>query len=126
LIESVNNYVSLGLSAIALIIALFALFKNFQQKKENEKLLRHMMRELSSSSSGAVGMGRRLMAMEKKLAAGATVNRQKIDYQDEETFKPYSEAVQLFKMGMTSEEVSKRCGLSRAEASLLEMMHKIN
>jgi uncharacterized protein YoxC len=121
--NSILLIVSLSMSAVALVIAVISLLYVRKQKKDNQTLLRHMMRELSASSNGAVGMGQRLLAMEKKLESNVTANRQKMDYQNDDTFKPYSEAIQLLKMGVSTEEVSTRCGLSRAETSLLEMMH---
>jgi hypothetical protein len=63
------------------------------------------------------------MAMEKRIQAGSQKS-EKIDYYQDEEFQPYSQAAQLFKMGLDSEEVARRCGLSRAEASLLEVMQK--
>jgi hypothetical protein len=81
------------------------------------------MRDLAASNSGSVGMGQRLMAMEKRLQSGPQKS-EKIDYYNDEEFQPYSQAAQLFKMGIECDEVARRCGLSRAEASLLEMMQK--
>jgi hypothetical protein len=81
------------------------------------------MREVAASSSGSVGMGQRLLAMEKRLQSEAK-KPEKIDYYNDDEFQPYSQAAQMFKMGMDCDEVARRCGLSRAEASLLEMMQK--
>ncbi len=82
------------------------------------------MREVAASSSGSVGMGQRLLAMEKRLQANATKPAEKSDYYNDDEFQSYSQAAQMFKMGMDCDEVARRCGLSRAEASLLEMMQK--
>lgn len=114
---------SLTISALALLVALISLGKSRKQANETEKLLERLTREVTASNHGTVGMGQRLMAMEKRLQA----NKQKpgkIDYYQDEEFQPYSQAAQLFKMGLDSEEVARRCGLSRAEASLLEVMQK--
>ena len=111
-------------SVFALVIALFGLKLVRQQAGENEKLIQKLMREVAASSSGSVGMGQRLLAMEKRLQANATKPPEKIDYYNDDEFQPYSQAAQMFKMGMDCDEVARRCGLSRAEASLLEMMQK--
>jgi uncharacterized protein YoxC len=113
-----------GVSVIALIVALHSLQRVRQQAGENEKLIQKLMREVAASSSGSVGMGQRLLAMEKRLQADATKQSEKIDYYNDDEFQPYSQAAQMFKMGMDCDEVARRCGLSRAEASLLEMMQK--
>ncbi|MDF3012345.1 MAG: hypothetical protein K0Q78_549 [Cellvibrio sp.] len=111
-------------SVLALVVALLSLQRVRQQAGENEKLVQKLMREVAASSSGSVGMGQRLLAMEKRLQANATKQSEKIDYYNDDEFQPYSQAAQMFKMGMDCDEVARRCGLSRAEASLLEMMQK--
>lgn len=111
-------------SVLALMVALFSLQRVRQQAGENEKLIQKLIREVAASSSGSVGMGQRLLAMEKRLQANATKSPEKIDYYNDDEFQPYSQAAQMFKMGMDCDEVARRCGLSRAEASLLEMMQK--
>jgi uncharacterized protein YoxC len=111
-------------SVFALAISLHSLQRVRQQAGENEKLIQKLMREVAASSSGSVGMGQRLLAMEKRLQANANKQPEKIDYYNDDEFQPYSQAAQMFKMGMDCDEVARRCGLSRAEASLLEMMQK--
>ncbi|MCE3251556.1 MAG: hypothetical protein K0Q67_566 [Cellvibrio sp.] len=111
-------------SVLALVVALLSLQRVRQQAGANEKLVQKLMREVAASSSGSVGMGQRLLAMEKRLQANATKQSEKIDYYNDDEFQPYSQAAQMFKMGMDCDEVARRCGLSRAEASLLEMMQK--
>lgn len=111
-------------SVIALVIAILSLKHVRRQADANEKLVQKMMREVAASSSGSVGMGQRLLAMEKRLQASETKPAEKIDYYNDDEFQSYSQAAQMFKMGMDCDEVARRCGLSRAEASLLEMMQK--
>lgn len=111
-------------SVIALVVAVLSLKHVRRQADANEKLIQKLMREVAVSSSGSVGMGQRLLAMEKRLQTSATKQPEKIDYYNDDEFQPYSQAAQMFKMGMDCDEVARRCGLSRAEASLLEMMQK--
>ena len=113
-----------GVSGLALIVALHSLQRVRQQAGDNEKLIQKLMHEVAASSSGSVGMGQRLLAMEKRLQDDASKQTEKIDYYNDDEFQPYSQAAQMFKMGLDCDEVARRCGLSRAEASLLEMMQK--
>ena len=113
--------ISLLLSVVALVVALKSLARTRAQQAETEKLFQKFAKDLAASSSGSVGMGQRLLAMEKHLQAAAQ-SPQKIDYYNDDDFQPYSQAAQLFKMGLDAEEVARRCGLSRAEASLIQMM----
>ena len=114
---------SLLMSVAALLVALVSLGKTRKQAQDNQKLLERLTREVAASNNGTVGMGQRLMAMEKRLQTGLQ-KTEKIDLHQDEEFKSYTDAAQLFKMGFDAEEVARRCGLSRAEASLLEVMQK--
>lgn len=114
---------SLAISLIALVFSFISLRRVRQQNSKTEKLIHKLMRDIAASSNGSVGMGQRLLAMEKRLQSD-TKKPEKIDYYNDDEFQPYSQAAQMFKMGMDCDEVARRCGLSRAEASLLEMMQK--
>jgi Protein of unknown function (DUF2802) len=114
---------SLAFSLLALIIAMISLKSSRKQASESEKLLQKLMREIAASNSGSVGMGQRLLAMEKRLQTSQKQS-EKIDVYNDDEFQPYSQAAQMFQMGLDADEVARRCGLSRAEASLLEVMQK--
>jgi Flp pilus assembly protein TadB len=111
-------------SVVALAVALLSWRHVRRQADANEKLIQKLMREVAAASSGSIGMGQRLLAMEKRLQTSSSKAPEKIDYYNDCEFQPYSQAAQMFKMGMACDEVALRCGLSRAEASLLEMMQK--
>lgn len=122
-ILEIGLLISLIISCLAMVIAFICLKRVQQQAQTTEKLLQKIMRDIAASTSGSVGMGQRLIAMEKRLQT-QDKQAEKIDYYNDEEFQPYSQAAQLFKMGIDCDEVARRCGLSRAEASLLEMMQK--
>jgi len=114
---------SLALSLLALILALVSLKSSRRQADNTDKLLQKLMRDITASNSGSVGMGQRLIAMEKRLQ-NSQKQSEKIDVYNDDEFQSYSQAAQLFQMGLDADEVARRCGLSRAEASLLEVMQK--
>lgn len=109
---------SLVLSVVAIVVALVALRASHRQLDQVRSSHRRLESELAVSNSAAIGMGNRLIAMEKRLAQGAG------GAPDAPTEQPYTEANQLFRMGVSVEEVARRCGLSRAEASLLQAMQE--
>lgn len=113
---------SLLIGVVALVVAFKSLKVARAQQDNTEKLIQKLTRDLAVSNSGSVGMGQRLLAMEKRLQEEPQKSDHKIDYYNDEDFQPYSQAAQLFKMGLDAEEVARRCGLSRAEASLIQMM----
>ena len=118
---TIGLIVSLLFSVIALAVALKSLSLARKHESQTEKTFHRLAREVAASNTGSVGMGQRLLAMEKRLQAAPQTTK-KIDYYNDEDFQPYSQAAQLFKMGLDCEEVARRCGLSRAEASLIQMM----
>ncbi len=114
---------SLLVSLVALLVAGVALSRVRRQLEDARRLQEDIARQLALANSGSVGMGQRLLAMEKRLRESA-VEASPAQQDDDDDFKAYAQAAQLFKLGISSEEVAQRCGLSRAEASLMEMMHK--
>lgn len=109
------------LGVVALVVALKSLRIARAQQANTELLIQKLTRDLALSNSGSVGMGQRLLAMEKRLQEPQKDDK-KIDHYNDEDFQSYSQAAQLFKLGLDAEEVARRCGLSRAEASLIQMM----
>jgi len=111
------------MSCTAVFIAVRVVSTVRKQAEENKKLYQRLVRDVSAVNSGSVGVGQRLLAMEKRLQ-NEEQKQQPVDLKADEEFQAYADAAQLFKMGFSSEEVASRCGLSRAEASLMEMMQK--
>lgn len=109
---------SLALGVVALCLSLLALRASHKELRRVRGSHRRLENELAVANSAAIGMGHRLLAMEKR------VNRGEADTPGEpaESDAPYTEAQQLFGMGESVETVVERCGLSHAEASLLQAM----
>lgn len=120
----VGLLVSLLCSVIALAIAVKGLSVARLQQARTEKIAERLASEIALATTGAVNMGQRLIAIEKRLYAEppvATITPRAAE-NDEEEFEPYSQAAELFKAGLDCDEVVRRCGLSRAEVSLIQMM----
>lgn len=106
---------------LALLLSLWALRSSRRAGVELSRQCARLERELASVNSAAIGMGQRLIALEKRLAkaepgAGAfPMDNSGADF-------PYSQANHLLEQGLDVEEVARRCGLSRAEVSLLGAM----
>lgn len=120
----VGLLVSLLCSLIALVIAIKGLSVARQQQVQTEKILARLSSEIALATTGAVNMGQRLIAIEKRLYAEPVIApaAPKSAETDDEEFEPYSQAAELFKAGLGCDEVARRCGLSRAEVSLIQMM----
>ena len=109
------------------VIALFVALKTFsvvrKQFTYTEKMTEKLAREIGLSTTSSVSMGQRLLAVERRLQIESlqTNKTQSSDGVDNEE-QAYSQAAELFKLGVECDEVARRCGLSRAEASLIQMM----
>lgn len=114
---------SLTLSVLALWAAWTALRASRHQVDQVRASHRRLENELAVANSAAIGMGNRLIAMEKRVAQGGGPPTPGADTAQD---LPYTEANQLFRMGVDVDEVARRCGLSRAEASLLQAMQEHN
>ncbi|WP_339615303.1 DUF2802 domain-containing protein [uncultured Gilvimarinus sp.] len=105
-----------GVAVFALLLAFTALVKIKRAQQQSQQALQKFERELALLQSGAVGMGQRILAMESQ-------KNTQIDTSSGDTrLKPYSEATHLLSLGVDRDEVANRCGLSRAEASLLDAL----
>lgn len=119
----VGLLVSLLCSVIALAIAVKGLSVARLQNAQTQKIAERLSSEIALATIGAVNMGQRLIAIEKRLyAEPAVASLPPKAAADDEDFEPYSQAAELFKAGLDCDEVVRRCGLSRAEVSLIQMM----
>ena len=120
-------WLAVGLSVVVSLLALWLAALSFRASHRQLDRMRHSQKRLESelavSNSAAIGMGNRLLAMEKRVTAHREAGGGSAASDGE---LPYTEASQLFQMGHDAEEVARRCGLSRAEASLLQTMQEHN
>ena len=108
------------LSLVALVASILALNVSRERVRRVKQSQKRLESELALANSAAIGMGNRLLNMEKRLQQGGSGLGAGADDED----LPYTQASQLFAMGLSVEEVGQRCGLSRAEASLLQAMQE--
>ena len=112
-------------SLVSMVVALACYLRLRKQAGLTARLFQRLEHELQMSNTGAIGMGKRLMALESQLqsaeasspaAAIAPVSAPaSID-------SGLSDAASLLKAGLQPEEVARRCGISLAEASLMQLM----
>lgn len=78
--------------------------------------------EVSALNAGAIGLGERLLKIER----GLNALRQRLEQIElnEQGSSTYSQAINLVKRGTTAQELMQICDLSESEAELLIMMHQ--
>lgn len=107
---------------IALAVWALRLSKRLKlmQSKHQEADL-NQKKQVQVLASGSIGMGRRLVAIEKKL--NIAVERQS-ELLSKEGNVSYNRAMDLLEMGATVDDLVSKCGLIRAEAELISLLKK--
>ena len=107
---------------IAVSFWAFRLSRRLERLKQqhSEADLNHR-KQVQVLASGSIGMGRRLVAIEKKL--NIAVERQS-EILAKEGNVSYNRAMELLGMGATIDDLVSKCGLIRAEAELISLLKK--
>lgn len=132
---------------LAFALALVCVLRLRKQAQLTQKLFRRLERNLQVANSSAIGMGKRLIALEQLgitqapvLSKDAIVKTGSPDFAEtlQEAQAPVRDqghpvtvsrddglrdANNLLQAGIKPEEVARRCGISKAEASLLQLMN---
>lgn len=107
---------------LGVVLCFFRLSKRLERMK-----LKHAEAEVSQKkqiqvlASGSIGMGRRLVAIEKKL--NLAVEKQS-EILSKEGNVSYNRAMELLEMGATIDDLVSKCGLIRAEAELISLLKR--
>ncbi|MEH6556596.1 MAG: DUF2802 domain-containing protein [Oceanicoccus sp.] len=111
-------------SLIVAILALCGLIWAFSRLRSFEQLsaerVAALAAEISAVNGAAIGVGRRLIAVEKKLKLSIE-QQQKIDGSNVD-IQPYDQAATMAEQGADTQQLIDRCGLPEAEASLLSLL----
>lgn len=119
---------ALVLATLGLVMALICFshlrqlkLKLIEARNETYLLVKALRNETHAMGSGAIGVGQRLVEVEKRL--NSTMERQMEFEQRDPGSLPYAYAVRLVEMGATAEDLINNCGLARVEAELITLVH---
>lgn len=90
--------------------------------KESDRQREVVKRELHELRSGTIGVGRRVVELEKKLSKQFDM-LEEASQQDPQA-KLYSRAVKMVGLGAGIEELMQECELPKAEAELILRLHR--
>ncbi|MCH1920558.1 DUF2802 domain-containing protein [Shewanella sp. A3A] len=125
--------IALGVFLILLLVALFILQRkqgqHYKSKidaltllvKEADKQRDTLKQEIQELRSGTIGVGRRVMELEKRIAAQDV--RLDESVQQEPQSRLYSRAIKMVQLGAGVNELMQECELPKAEAELLLRLH---
>ena len=114
----------LSLLSLAVMVSFFLLWRlsaclRQQQRQHND--LRQQMRALTSA---ALGMGERVLEMERRQKHLAERQEQVDIY--ESANQPYEQAIRMAQHGASIEDLVDSCGVSENEAHLIDLMSKLD
>ena len=105
---------------IAVAVWAFRLSRRLKQMKQDfTEAELSQKKQVQVLASGSIGMGRRLVAIEKKL--NLAVEKQS-EILSKEGGVSYNRAMELLEMGATIDDLVSKCGLIRAEAELISLL----
>ena len=112
-----------SLLILNLIGWLFAWYNRKQLKllaARMQEMERSLRSELTMVNNGAIGVGQRVIAAEKRINELLTQQENTSSHAVEDF--PFTQAAALVEQGVDAAQLVERCGLSEAEAQLLAMM----
>jgi len=105
-----------------------------KQQQQLDERLAQLQTQLNTVSRGAIGVGKRLIEAEQRLAA-ALQRQNTLESTIESTLEsrnqptasseliPYTLAERMLEQGATADSLIRQCGLSQAEAELMALVH---
>lgn len=102
-----------------------------KQQQHFEDRLSQLQTQVNTVSKGAIGVGKRLIEAEQRLAAAMqrqnTLESSLESRQQQPTVSsdliPYTLAERMLEQGATADSLIRQCGLSQAEAELMALVH---
>lgn len=128
LIENVIvAYAEHALLALAAAVLLLALGSNLRQRRRlhtTEAQLDTLRNDIRALTTAAMGVGGRVLELERRQRRLAERQEQVDIY--ESANQPYEHAIQMARHGSGVEELVEVCGVSKNEAELITMMHRLD
>ncbi len=112
-----------GLSALVLLIAVLISRRSSSKIRQLEKQLRQARSDLRALTTASVGVGGRVLELERRQRRQSEKKPEVVI--DEPANDTYDYAIHLAKKGTAIDELVNVCGISRNEAELIQMMHRL-
>lgn len=109
------------LSITGCFVMLFIQMYSSRKNEDAVERLEKLEKQLSIITSGSLGMGQRMVALENRLSE-LKKQQEQISHSDSDF--SYTQAQKLLAQGVSLEAVAANSGLSHSEVSLMELLHR--
>ena len=125
-ITEMDLLINWGLMAAAglLLFALITIRQQQHKNRKNTELLQRTQNDLRALINASVGMGERMLEVERRQRRLAE-RQEQLDIYDAAN-QPYEQAIRMAQNGSKIEELVDICGLSKTEAELIQIMHRFD
>ena len=116
-----------GMAAIVLLITLWVNRRSHSKISLLQNELRQARNDLRALTTSSIGIGRRLLELERRqrqLAISTEKKAPVVDLYDSAN-QPYDHAIHLAQQGKEISEIVSICGISQNEAELIKMMNRL-
>ncbi|MGM0412949.1 MAG: DUF2802 domain-containing protein [Pseudomonadota bacterium] len=121
-----SSVILAGTLAVALLALLMAVVALVTMRRERARLAREaevVRGDMRALVSAAVGVGERVMRLERQLTQLAE-RQDQLDLNDP-AHQSYQQAIRMARRGSDMNELIEVCGLTRGEAELVTMLHRL-
>lgn len=126
--------------ALMLILSLISFKRQRLQQKQQQFHMQLLQRDLRALANAAVGVGERVIEIERqqrsrpvavteskqiRQAPISTTTIAPVEFYSPSN-QPYEQAIRMVQSGANADDVVNVCGLSKSEAELVSMMHRLD
>jgi hypothetical protein len=119
--------VLIAMSAVILLSTLMVNRRSHGKIKQLQSELRQARNDLRALTTSSIGVGSRLIELERRLRKMAINKEKKAQVVElyESANQPYDHAIHLAHQGKEVDEIASMCGISKNEAELIKMMNRL-
>ncbi|MBD3669941.1 MAG: DUF2802 domain-containing protein [Gammaproteobacteria bacterium] len=116
---------SLAAVTLLLTVAFLLLVWRLQRlRRRHDEQVQALQSDMRALVSAAIGVGERVHRIEKSLREVSHRQEQQLD-QTDPGGQTYQQAIKMAQKGAAAEELIEICGLTRGEADLIAMLHRM-
>lgn len=118
------TYAPLGLAGLLMLVLAGALAVSARRARQQAEVVRGLRADIESLCAGAIGVDQRQNEVERQLRR-LEDKLERLELRDPGE-RSYAQAIRMVHHGAGVGELVKTCGLVRAEAELIAMLHRVD